>query len=528
MTEATSPVEETAVNTLPNTTRASLAAAARVRSLPAVDWRAIVAAGALFALFSGLLFYIQAGAAGLAGTDGYYHAKMGLLMRQQGLTPAFVWLPHTILNEASFYDHHLLYHLYLSLFAAVDPAADGGVALTQGAKWASVIMPALAFTAIWWLLRGRRVPWAAVWAVGLFAVSEAFLYRMSMPRAQAASLLVLALGLHALFAGRFRLLLPLGFVYVWLYNAFPLLLVVSGVYVAALFVTERRLVWRALAFPAAGIALGLILNPYFPEDITFVVNHLLPKIGDSSTQVGNEWYPYETWTLVENSGFALVAFALGVIAWAWRKDRIGPAALTILVLTFIFGFMLFRSRRFIEYFPAFALIFAAVSAGPLLAGWVESRPRLGRWLPAGMLLALALPLAITVPDARASIATSKPADQYAAAASWLGERAAPGSLVFQTDWDDFPRLFFYNTSNVYTIGLDPTYMELHDEALFDEWVNITRGRVGDPGAIIRDRFSASYVFSDLDHEAFIAEAANDPLLTEIYRDEYAVIFAVST
>ena len=38
------------------------------------------------------------------------------------------------------------------------------------------------------------------------------------------------------------------------------------------------------------------------------------------------------------------------------------------------------------------------------------------------------------------------------------ENSEPGSLVFQTDWDDFTRLFFYNTTNVYTIGLDVTYM----------------------------------------------------------------------
>ncbi len=31
---------------------------------------------------------------------------------------------------------------------------------------------------------------------------------------------------------------------------------------------------------------------------------------------------------------------------------------------------------------------------------------------------------------------------------------------------------------------------------------------------------ASFVFSDLRHEGFLDEAADDPLLEEVYRDEY--------
>jgi hypothetical protein len=38
---------------------------------------------------------------------------------------------------------------------------------------------------------------------------------------------VLALGLHWLLQRRYALLVPLGFLYVWLYNAFPLLLLLA-------------------------------------------------------------------------------------------------------------------------------------------------------------------------------------------------------------------------------------------------------------------------------------------------------------
>ena len=245
------------------------------------DVRVLATAVILTLIFLTGFAIVQYATPGLAGNDGYYHMKMGYLIRQEGLKPDFPFLPYTILNETAFYDHHLLYHLFLSLFATTDPALDGGLALTQGAKLGSLVMPSLAFLAIWWLLRGQKVPYAPIWTIGLFAVSEAFLYRMSMPRAQSLSLLLLVLGLHWLLQGRYKLLLPLGFVYVWAYNAFPLLLVLAGVYAIATFMLERRIAWQAVLYPAIGIGLGLIINPYFPENIDFIVGHLLPKVGES-------------------------------------------------------------------------------------------------------------------------------------------------------------------------------------------------------------------------------------------------------
>lgn len=495
------------------------------------DVRVMATAVFLLLIFVAGFAVVQYATPGLAGNDGYYHMKMGYLIRQEGIKPAFPYLPYTILNEAAFYDHHLLYHAFLALFATTDPVLDGGLALTQGAKVGSIVMPSLAFLAIWWLLRGQKVPYAAVWTIGLFAVSEAFLYRMSMPRAQSMSLLLLVLGLHWLLQGRYKLLLPLGFVYVWAYNAFPLLLVLAGVYAIATFMLERRIAWQAILYPALGIGLGILINPYFPENIDFIIGHLLPKVGQSTTPVGNEWSPYRTLTLVNNSGVAFLAALAGILALGWRDKRMDKPTLVALGLMVLFGFMLFESRRFVEYFPPFALIFSALSVAPLLRDWLDAltgkRPFVKQLVPLGLMLLLAYPLYLGLHDARGLVANSKPADQYADATIWLHDNAPADTMVFQTDWDDFTRLFFYNSNAIYTAGLDPTFMELEDAALFDRWVDITRGRVEQPGTAIRDEFGASFVFSDLNHDSFIEEAAADPLLQEVYRDEYAVIYAVS-
>lgn len=485
----------------------------------AINWRISLTGALLLAIFIAVLAIIQFATPSLAGNDGYYHIKLAEVMREQGLRPPFPWLPLTILNSAAYYDHHFLYHVLLIPFTYGD--------LRLGAKWASIIFPAFTFLTGWPLLRGQRVPYAALWSLGLLAVSEAFLYRMSMPRVQAASLLVLFLALHFSLTRRYRWLLPLAFLYVWLYDAFPLILVVVGVYVALRWLLERQFDLRPLLYAGIGVGLGLVINPYFPDNLAFIYHHLAPKLTDATaTKVGNEWYPYQTWTLAENSGLALLAFVAGVFALGLHERRMNVATATLLVVTLLFGLMLFKSRRFVEYFPAFALLFSALAWSPLFTGWSQARKWVGRDLPVVMVLILIPAIWWNIQASQASLQKSKSYQQYAGVSAWLQANTPPGSRVFQTDWDDFTRLFFYNTHNTYTLGLDPTYMQLYDAELYDRWVDITQGRVEKPARIIAGTFGASYVLTDLNHKGFLRQAEADPQLKELYRSKDAAIFQV--
>jgi hypothetical protein len=464
----------------------------------------------------------------MVGNDGYYHIRLADIMRQEGLTPGFKWLPLTILNPDAYYDHHLLYHVVLALFIPGDPLRPVPDSVLFGAaKWASVLIPAVVFMAIWYLLERQSVRWAWLWALALFAVSDAFLYRMSMVRAQAASLLVLILGLHWLLRRRYVYLMPLGFFYVWLYNAFPLLFIIAAVVFVATWITEGTLEWGALLYSAGGLALGLLVNPYFPQNLVFIWSHLLPKVGENISGLGIEWEPYETWTLVENSTGMLILLAGSMFALGWSRRRMDRSALVGMALMFVFGAMLLKSRRFVEYAPAFVLIFAALASRPMVERWLVGRERVER-IAAAVILTLALMpmMGRSLMRARDQVQTSTPAGYMAEGARWLKSNIPHDTMIFQTDWDDFTRLFFYNPDSVYTVGLDPTYLQLADPDLYDLWVSITRGQVENPSPLIAEQFGAEYVFTDTRHEGFIEHADADPGLAEVYRDDDVVIYHV--
>jgi hypothetical protein len=484
----------------------------------------------LFILFLAALVWIQFASPDMPDNDGFYHIKLAYLMRTEGLKPAFTWLPQSILNENEFYDHHFLFHVALIPFTFGD--------LRLGAKWAAVIFAALAFLMIWFLFHRQRIPYSWLWALGLLGISEAFLYRMSITRAQSLSLGLLALGLLWLLEHKYKHLTILAFIYVWMYDAFPLLIALAVLYVLAVLLVERRLAYQPLLFVAAGILLGMLINPYFPDNIIFSARHMLPKLTDAtSVRVGNEWFPYETGQLLENSLPSLLAFAAGILALGLSGKKMDVRTAFALLVALLFGLMLFQARRFVEYFPPFALIFAAFAWTPLLldAPVVQSvQPIASRLsflrtrLPFGVItLAVCLSLFRTLPVARARMDNLKPFDLYAGSARWLEQNTNEGELVFQTDWDDFPRLFFYNTHNTYLIGLDPTYMQMYDQDLYDLWVPLVRGEVNQPSQFIANVFHAQYVHTDLNHQAFIRKAAQDPYMTEVYRDHQNVIFQVN-
>ncbi len=479
-----------------------------------------------------LLGVIQFSTPNLPGNDGFYHIKMAYIMRTEGLKPAFPWLPLTILNAREFYNHHFLFHLLLIPFTFGD--------LIVGAKVAAVLFSSLAFWLVWYVLDHQKVPYSALWALGLMAVSEAFIFRMSIPRTQSLSLAVLVLGLHWLLTGKHYTLIFLGFFYVWLYNAFPLLLVIAGAYTLALWLIEGRFDFRPLLFSTVGIAAGLLFNLYFPYNIVFIVQHIFPKLANATaTSVGSEWYPYTTEQLLANSPLTLVMFISAVLALGLSRQRMSVNTGTGFVLIAVFGLMLFQSRRFIEYFPAFVLMFTAFAWTPLLRDFIGKAKDRSWALARGwkrflmqhaalaILLIVLLPFGWkTMQDSKNSLNASKPNGLYREASAWLIDHTPPGERVFQTDWDDFPRLFFYNTHNTYLLGLDPTYMQLYDADLYAVWVDITRGQVENPAQIIQENYGASYVLSDLLHEGFLNQADRDPRLQEVYRDGEAVIYRV--
>lgn len=544
--------------------------------------------------------------------DGYYHIRWSQLLweglRAGHFPPVFRWLPLTALNPRDYVDHHLLFHVLQIPFAVLSEKYTGDAIL--GAKISAWLFASLAIFSCYWLVVRYGVRYPLVWLVALLGSSAPFLFRMNMTKAMSVSIVLLVFGIHLLFRRKYAWLLPLAFLFTLTYDMFLLLCAAALIWTGVVAWSERRFEWRPLLWVGIGVVAGLVLNPYFPHDLVLLYQHAVMKIGVTNAerpQVGQEWYPYDSWVFLGNCAVAFAAMVIGYVTFNWNDPQRAARPLFFLVFSTLLLVANAKWRRFAEYWPPFAVLFAAFSVNSLLAGALafygrlpdevmrELRPYLDRserageaaqtqrrWteaeaalaglvlgalayalfvlpqLPVGArkgiaIAAAVLPLLVytffrgvskgslatvflvlvvsalfTVRAERGEIAESDPPESYRGGISWLRANVPPGETVFNTDWDDFPKLFFYDPSHAYVSGLDPTYLYDQNPELSKLYEQITLGKEKDPGPLIRERFHARYVFTDNDpvHDDFYDAALDSGWFEEAYSDDTCTVLRI--
>jgi len=182
--------------------------------------------GYFFIFFFSFLLFLSFQTAGqtLLCPDSFYHAKMASFLAEGKLIKNFPWLPYTILAK-NYSDHHFLYHLILIPFVLfLNPL--------WGIKIATLFFATLTMIIFYWFLKKFKVRGAFVWTM-LLLTSSVFLTRLNLAKLPAAALPVLFFGLYALFKKKYLLLTIISFIYVWLYNTWPILLVAVITYCLA-------------------------------------------------------------------------------------------------------------------------------------------------------------------------------------------------------------------------------------------------------------------------------------------------------
>lgn len=475
--------------------------------------------------------------------DGYYHIKMSQLLwqglRQGHFPPAFTWLPLTTLNPDKYVDHHLLFHVLQIPFTWLGD-------LRLGAKLSAWLFASLALFSCYWLVVRQRVSYPLLWLAALLACSAPFLYRMDMAKAISVSVVFLAAGIHLLFARKYFWLLPLAFLFTLAYDISMLLGVAALIWAAVLWRSERRVEWRPVLWVSVGILAGFVINPYFPLNVQLFYEHLLMKVrpGDFSTSVGGEWYPYDTWTFFQSCHVACVAAVTGYVLYDGGDRKLSEVPLFFLIFSTVLLIINARWKRFAEYWPPFAVLFAAFALqSQLLRARAAARQSTAdeaagegarRWRPwraaalVVVTLALCLEMFLNARDTGRDIAATAPPDDYRAAMEWINANVPSGQMIFNINWDNFPKMFYYNTNHSYASGLDPTYLLDQHPDLGQLYDRIRFGEEENPAPLIRDRFGAAYVFvsdGDIGNE-FYKRALDSGWFEEVYRDEHCSILKI--
>src|SRR4029079_12791268 len=187
---------------------------------------------------------------------------------------------------------------------------------------------------------------------------------MNMAKAPPLTIIFTVVGIYLLFERKYVWLLPLMFAFVWTYSLFPLLWFAAIIWTVIVAWNERRFEWRPFAYTTGGMILGNIINPYFPHNLMLFGEHFAEKFkvgSDFAVAVGGEWYPYNGMELLTHFPVAMAAMLIGYILFMPRGGKLPEKATFFLMFVSILLAAQFRSKRFAEYFPPFAVLFAAFS-----------------------------------------------------------------------------------------------------------------------------------------------------------------------
>ena len=500
--------------------------------------------------------------------DGYYHIRWSSLLwenfSQGKWLPSFDWLPLTVLNPQHYNDHHFLFHLlqipFLWFFEPV-----------MAAKVAAVVFATLAVFSVYWLIYHYKIDYLLIWLAAILTCANMFYYRMNMAKAPALTIIITIAGIYLLFERKYVWLFPLMFAFVWTYSLFPLLWFAAMIWTIIIAWNERRFEWRPIVYTTAGMIAGNVINPYFPSNLYLFWEHFITKFkvgSDFAVAVGGEWYPYTGMELLTHFPVAMLAMLLGYIFFMPKNGKLPEKATFFLMFVSILFAAQFRSKRFAEYFPPFAVLFLAFSLQAFREKSVVELPedfkreiepyldvdkkteKQAIWLNLREAAVWVLGLFLTIyflvnitgfhrfgidqEGLAETIAGNEANDRYQRAMEWAtgvdanGKENIPkGERIFNANWDDFPKLFFFDTKHSYVYGLDPNYLYSQNPDLYKLLLDITSGKIDDPAPLIREKFGANYVFVDAkENEDLVAKLLDSGWAEMAYEDEEARLIRI--
>ena len=477
----------------------------------------------VFILFGALLFLIQICVEGFVGVDAYYHVKISELMVQQGMFNQFPWTQISILKN-HFADKDFLFHLYLIPFILIFPN------LIIGGKVAIAVLGGILFSFFYRLLDRFQIRFAFLWTLIAFGINFGFLQRMCMVRPHVLSLVLTLFFIESLCRRQPWKLFMISLIYPLAYTAVHLLLLIAIIYLIVSWIHNRTLRGRLILPTLAGTTLGLVVHPYFPNNLRlwYVQNALLPVFNWGKSE--EFWFVSEqtslpTWVFIGVCGPILLLLGIAMAILILNRRNLNDTAPFVFVLACGFLVMTILSMRFVEYWVPFTVLSCALCVQAVKRGKsaiLETAIKVGQLGMIGFSLVMYI-LAILVIPLKFKPELEDPAN-------WLKNNTPQKTTIFTTAWADFPQLFYFNSQNYYLFGMDPVYCYAYDVNLWHRWVAIVSGQMAKPGVEITDVFHANYVLCTRNPKetpyALTEQLLQDNRFQIGYQDEYHFIFAL--
>ncbi|MEO5925764.1 MAG: hypothetical protein ABIR70_18240 [Bryobacteraceae bacterium] len=458
-----------------------------------------------------------------SGYDAYRHVRMASRLVTEGFAEVMKDPWHVAYIWTKPVDPYVGFHVLLAPFTMVFEL------ITAIKLFGAIIIGTTAFVSLR-ILQHFEVEYRAAWLMIAVFGSGITLHRATVSRPFVlGTLMVLTVTLLTL-KNRPGWVAIASAVHAACYSMFFLVAMGPGLW---LLLRRDRAAFRLVLCCAFGIGVGLISNPYFPENLSYaLVNASATEIATrAGVVVGGELWPMPAgWFLAASLAVALPWFAaIWLRVKTWTSVPFGEQRDILLAVSLLALAGSFRVGRTFEFFVPFATMYAAVQWTP----WVKAHRRqaLNLFYVAASLCVLNVLLSME------SNRNSGQVARYRAVAAYLHEHD-PKELVINARWGDYYYLYFWNPTNQYFIGIEPTFTYLLAPEKYWTWRHLSDDKsiicsaqdcsgktLVDPVSAVRDGLEAKYLLTQhILNPRLEASLDANPQAKAVFRDSFLTLY----
>ncbi len=449
----------------------------------------------------------------IIGFDGYYHIKTADIIKKQGFIKEFPWAKHTILSD-NYADIQLLFRILLIPFTFFD--------LELGAKIASVIFAALAFTVFYWFLIENKIKYAFFWSLLYLFTAESLMYRFLLPRQMPLVIALLTLTIYFLQRKKYLFLGITSLVFVLLHSSFVFQILLILIYFILEKIFSKKFDYRSLLYPFVGLILGIITNPYFPSNIYLLYTQIF-QVNLLANLFNVEWKPWPFLEFIKNN--ILVPFYILISLFILLKNKKITKTQTLYFSLVVFFFIYtLLSRRMQEYLVPFSILTFSL----FLTDYDFDKNKFLKYLKTGAIIFIIALAIVNFILLRQEIINNNFLHNYNNCANWMRNNIPKNSLVF-TNAYAFPYLFYKNSGLIYTHGIDLTYSYLYDSDKFERYMGILQGTITEDKDYIVTDYNPDYAFSGKlkqDVQLFNYIVKHKENYKAVYEDDWCVVLKI--
>lgn len=433
-------------------------------------------------LFLGIALLIQFISPNIADPDGFYHITHAKIYWERGLTYSeFPWVQFSVIKDLKA-DIWYGFHLFLIPFNFFKDRIFG-------LKLAGAVIAFLTLMGFWWAIKRLKIKYSALWVLMFMVSAPDVLYRLTMTRPHNLSLGLAILTLSFGLAGGAWPLFFISAAGAFLHLALVWLPILIILMVSAVRKIQKLAIeWKKIFAVIGGAIAGLLIRPHLLGALKLfyiqVIQLSLVKMRGIPLMFGRELKPSDALGFMRQILPVLLLVVIAAIVFIKIKKKL-PAenradwavkiysALSLtLIFTLIAQFMMRRSYDLMNGFGIFTLALVVTVCFISLENRkkIESAViiKIRNYILSAMIIIIGLFSANSVPLYYQYMSQAWSPTYLKDVSEWLKTNTRPGDIIFNSRWDYFGGLFFWNQQNYYINGMDPMFMYAYSEPLYWE------------------------------------------------------------